>query len=359
MENDILNKTTDTISQVTKKTKTGIKNYITIITILVLLLFTIAISLGELQFKDGTSLEFWINLVYLVLISVVSLCVMLPLGADNEKKMLAGYYENRKTWASKTGYIVNNGKSTSFNDYCKEFTNKLRKEKRESYVLEASISLNDYYNFFAKMTPKELRKYYIHCKKERKEVEKYDYKPVEREEQASLINNTIPLSLAQYRLLKRTKKAIRVKPIIPTRILNASHNKHEYSIGQSQTPFVAKILSIRIIGIIVYSLILATIVVVPTGETGLSVFIAIIIRLFGVITSAVMGYASGRQMTRNDNTDTLDRIAFISGFLEQYKVNHVQQETQESKEAKSTQNTQKEFQPQYMPLMIIDNKEIQ
>lgn len=309
--NNIFTKATDYTQNSINKARGSFKNYVTTITLLMLLIFTVATSLGTLELKDGTSVTFWINLAYLILSSVVSLCVMMPLGQDNERKLLAGYYENRKTWSKKTSDIFANGNTTQFNNYCREYTLKLHKEKREDFVHKASISLEDFYKIFNDMTPKQLRDYYIECKKEEKQIKKSGQLQT---------SEKILISKLQYKLLLKTKKKIRIKPIIPTLILNNSRNKHEYSIGQKKSiPYSAKVISIRIISIIAYSIILVSVSVVPTGETGFAFFVVIVTRLFGVVTSALMGFMSGRTMTRNENADTLDRIAFISTFNEYIK----------------------------------------
>lgn len=309
--NNIFTKTTDYTQNSINKAKGSFKNYVTTITLLMLLIFTVATSLGTLELKDGTSITFWINLAYLILSSVVSLCVMMPLGQDNERKLLTGYYENRKTWSKKTSDIFSNGNTTQFNNYCREYTLKLYKEKRESFVHKASISLEDFYKIFNDMTPNQLRDYYLECRKEEKRL---------KQSGELQVNDRIFISKMQYKLLLKTKKKIRIKPIIPTLILNNSKNKHEYSIGQKKSiPYSAKVISIRIISIIAYSIILVSVSVVPTGETGFAFFVVIVTRLFGVVTSALMGFMSGRTMTRNENADTLDRIAFISTFNEYIK----------------------------------------
>lgn len=327
MEDDkqILTKATDTANKVKNTGKNLFKNYITTITLLVLIILTVVISLCELVFKDSIDTTFWINLAYMVLISCVALMVMIPLGSDSEKKNLKGYFSNRTLWSKKTSTIINNGLSTNFSEYCKDYTNRLRKEKRENYVLSASISLDDFYKTFNKMSPKELRDYYKKCKKNAKQ-DKYGSKmPYIERDVGEPIDNTINLSREQYRLLQRTKKAIRVKPIIPTKILSDSRNKTEYSVGQGGGGVVAKVLLVRILGIIAYSLLIVSVMIVPTGASGIETFIIIMMRIFGIVTSTVMGFNAGRVLVQNDNSNTLDRITFLVTFLETKK--DIQQDT--------------------------------
>lgn len=344
MENQkgLIKQASEATEQIKRKTKSTIKNYLTTIVLLVLIAFTVAISISTLTFKNRIDVDFWINLAYMILISIVSLGVMMPLGGDSEKKTLRGYYENRKIWAEKTSHIIEHGKATRFNDYCRDYTNRLRKEKRENFVLEASISLEDYYSIFEPMTIKELRAYYRKCKIERRAQEKWSGS-------INTLEIKTPLSYGQYRLIKRTKKRIKVKPIVPTRILNASNNKNSYSIGQAHAPFIAKVMSTRIICVIAYSIVLVSVAIVPTGETGVALFISIIFRVFGVVTSAIMGFNAGRQLTRNDNCDTLDRIVFLCTFNEQDSANQVKPATIEKITVQPTQEP-----TQQHALLVID-----
>lgn len=314
MAENNFDKITSQADNAVQKSKKVAKDYLTTITFIVLILGTIALSLFTMGVNSPDSVSFWVNVCYVLVINIVSFCVMTPQGADAEKKMLKGYFENRTLWSQKTG-IVNNGKSSEFNEYCRQYTNKIRKEKRESYILSASISLDDFYKYFDKMKLKDLKEYYKKCKKERYNEDVTDL--------------PIPLSFMQYRLLVKAKKPIHIRPIIATKILNNSSNANEYQIGQQRMSYTSKAISLKMVSVVAYSLAFASVALVPTGADGWSAIATILFRLVTLTTSAVYGYATGRNATKRDNSDTLDRITFLCGFLEKQQ-HTIEEKTKES-----------------------------
>lgn len=300
---DAMKKVSDNVEKMNNIARNRVRNSMSTIALAMLTLMAVALSLVNIGFQDGTSITFWVNLAVLVFASCVAMFTMAPIGMDEEKKTLAGYYDNRKTWSKLTSK-VHSGYETRFSEYCSDYTKMLRKRKKESYIQEASISLDDYNRLFADLTPTQLKEYYKECRA----IERDGEEPPKE---------YIMISRLQYKLLLKTKKKIAVRPVVSTYILNNSHNKYSYSVGQKKrVPELAKATGWRTICLIATSLLMVSVAFSPVDATGVELFINIVMRVFTVLVSSMLGFNAGRVAVRNNNDDTLDRIAFLSGFME-------------------------------------------
>lgn len=300
---DITQKVSSNIETASKKVQNKLRNSMNTIALVMLMIFAIALSLVNIGFTNGTSITFWVNLAVLVFMSCVAMFVMAPLGMDSERKNLAGYYENRRTWGTLTSK-VHSGYETKFSNYCAEYTKQLREKKKESYIQQASISIEDYQRLFEDLTPRQLKDYYRECRR----IEMEGEEPPK---------DIVMIGRLQYKLLLKTKRKIRIKPVISTYILNNSHNKYAYTVGQKKrVPELAKATSKRAILLVLTSILMVSIVIAPAEAGGLQLFVTIVIRLFTVVVSSLLGFNAGKVAVRNNNDDTLDRIAFLSGFME-------------------------------------------
>lgn len=300
---DMMKKVSNSMEKINNTARNRVRNSMSTIALVLLTLMAVALSLVNIGFQNGTSITFWVNLAVLVFASCVAMFTMCPIGMEEEKKTLAGYYENRKTWSKLTSK-VHSGYETRFSNYCGDYTKLLRQRKKESYIQEAGISLNDYERLFADLTPAQLRDYYRECR------------AIEREGEEPP-KDIIMISRLQYRLLLKTKRKIKVKPVVSTYILNNSHNKNAYTVGQKKrVPELAKTTGWRSICLIATSLLMVSVAFTPVEATGITLFINIVMRVFTVLVSSMLGFNAGRVAVRNNNDDTLDRIAFLSGFME-------------------------------------------
>lgn len=300
---DMMKRVSNNMEKMNSMARNRVRNSMSTIALSMLTLMAVALSLVNIGFQKGTSVTFWVNLAVLVFASCVAMFTMSPIGMDEEKKSLAGYYDNRKTWSKLTSK-VHSGYETMFSNYCSEYTKMLRQRKKESYIQEASISIEDYNRLFADLTPTQLKEYYKECR------------AIEREGEEPP-KDIIMISKLQYKLLLKTKKIIKIKPVVSTYILNNSHNKNSYTVGQKKrVPELAKATGWRSICLVATSLLMVSVAFTPVEATGITLFINIVMRVFTVLVSSMLGFNAGRVAVRNNNDDTLDRIAFLSGFME-------------------------------------------
>lgn len=278
----------DKYGKATAFAKNTFRSMLNYVLLTFLILMTAVLSFAQVVLVEGITKNIIIDLCYTLAINITSMVVFIPQGEDNEKRKSQSYFANLKLWGAKTKILEDKKLLTQFNKFCREKSLELRQNKIEEFVKLASLNMEDY-------------------EKSIKNLSKRDLKRAITDEK---------LSKEQVYYLLKAKGRIKIPKINPSIVLAGSDKAQQYSSLQPHMKQKTKAVSIRMIGIVVWSLLLVSVMLVPTGYTGWLMIFKFIMRIAGVVSSTIVGFYTGVNQIRAENNENKEKIFFIDEFLE-------------------------------------------
>lgn len=258
-----------------------------------LILMTAVLSFAQIALVDGVTKNVIVDLCYTLFINITSMVVFIPQGEENEKRKSQSYSANLKVWGSKTKILEDKKLLSKFNEFCRKKTMELRQIQINEYVKLASIDISEWEEKFKSLSKKDL-------KRATKDENVIGYK----------------LSKEQVYFLLKAKGHVKIPRINPTIVLAGTDKGQQYSSLQPHMKQKTKAVSVKTIGIIAWSLLLVSVMLVPTGYTGWLMIFKFIMRLAGVVTSTIVGFYTGINQIKTENNENKEKIFFIDEFLE-------------------------------------------
>lgn len=283
----------DKYGKATAFAKNTFRSMLNYVLLTFLILMTAVLSFAQVALVEGITKNVLIDLCYTLAINITSMVVFIPQGEDNEKRKSQSYFANLKLWGSKTKILEDKKLLTQFNKFCREKSLELRQNKIEEFVKLASLNIEDYEKSIKNLSKRDLKR-------------------------ATTDENVLgyKLSKEQVYYLLKAKGHIKMPKINPSIVLAGSDKAQQYSSLQPHMKQKTKAISIRMIGIVVWSLLLVSVMLVPTGYTGWLMIFKFIMRIAGVVSSTIVGFYTGVNQIRTENNENKEKIFFIDEFLE-------------------------------------------
>lgn len=276
--------------------KNTLKSMLNYVLLIFLILMTAVLSFAQVALVDGITKDVLVDLCYTLAINITSMVVFIPQGEDNEKKKSQSYYANLKLWGAKTKILEDRKLLTQFNKFCREKSLELRQNKIEEFVKLASLNMEDYEKSIKNLSKRDLKRAIT-------DEKVLGYK----------------LSKEQVYYILKAKGRIRIPRINPSIVLAGSDKAQQYASLQPHMKQKTKAVSIKMIGIVIWSLLLVSVMLVPTGYTGWLMMFKFIMRIAGVVSSTIVGFYTGINQIKTENNENKEKIFFIDEFLETIK----------------------------------------
>lgn len=316
---DVFEKTTETAGKIAKGTRNTFRQALNYILLLVLIIVTAVFSFTTVEIANVFSLQFFINLAYLIVINIFSMISFIPQGEKNEKEKSATYSANLTLWGTISASLIQAKQLMAFHRYCKYLTERLKQEKKENYIISASIDMDFYNKHLKNLSKKELQQYL-------KPTMIYAENDTEHKN-----GELFQLSRQQIKLIMLSRGIIKVNAINPLKVLNGSNKTDQYDVARNKMPYKEKTLIHRIFQLVLWSILCASVILVPTGSIGWASICMFIFRIFSIALYAFIGFSTGVNQIKHDNEDIKDRVIFINEFLEHPAEQFEKQETKEIK----------------------------
>ena len=327
MENkDVFETVTEKFSGGIKKTKNVFKQFLNYILLFALILVTAVLSFSTQEIVNPFSPDYLINLAYLIIINIFSMASFIPQGENNEKSKNTSYNNNLVSWGEKSTQIRNDKLIVKFRIFCKELTERLRKEKKDNYLYDATLDFDFYNKYLRQVSNKKLKKF---LKPTEIKLLVLNTETNKKEEQIFVFQ----LSWRQIALIKKFRGIIKVLPINPARVLTGSNKIDQYEVARNKIPYKETEIIKKVSMLISWSVLMASIILVPTNSIGWAAIYTFVFRVFSIISWAFVGFYTGVNQIKRDNQDIKDRIIFMDEFLETQnpKETIINEETAEEK----------------------------
>lgn len=276
----------DTTTKAVQKIKTGIQKYFIVIVLLFNIVLQITTRLYRFGFQNTFSAEFFVSFFINTSTSMLCYICFIPLGKTDEMKRSTTFETLMNEWEKLTNK-VRTGFLKRFEHFC---FNQVEEERNESrrYILSNNtlISFDEYQS-----------KYEGLCKKELK----------------ALLNKG-EINKDEYKTLCKCLR-VKIKPINPLIVLQGAKKTTVNDAGRDNGSYaLAKALQRPIIMFVV-SFIINTITTTYMGGSE-NVILEIMLSIFTIIISSVMGYSTGVNDFKHNEDRTKARVLFMSLFFE-------------------------------------------
>lgn len=312
-KNNVFEEASNTIDKSKELVRNTFKTFLNYISYLIIIAITVFFSLAYIGFTNKITWDAVLQAGIILAINISSMSIFILQGEDNEKNKSSTYKTNLIVWAKKVNLLETKKLIMQFRAYCKERTEQLRQEIKESLIASAGIEVKFYEEHLSGLSLKQLKQLRI-------EVDKRN------EKNFTIKDNDLQLLVLtrhDYRKLKKASGEIKVKPISYAKILAGSiRGKTNKALQEHSGSYKAMSVGIKSLSIIFFALATVVVSILPTGANGFQAVLDIAWRIFGVTVSSIMGFYTGVKSIKIQNSDNKEKILFIDEFLEYKKVDN-------------------------------------
>lgn len=258
------------------------------VVLLCVLALTIVIPFATLAVVPFWSASFLADTLYMTLCTYTAYLLFLPMGKGSGKAKSLSFFPVLERWSALSEEVRQKGALTAFAAYCGQRMEEERVEAERRLVQAACIEPTEFAQVYAGHSGRAL----------------------------SRLARERGLSRRQRRLLHRAVRGKRVRAIEPTRILCGASRATINDAGRSGISYETRQIIKKPISCILLSLLLAGVVIYPTGSVGVGVLFTIVARVTGVMLSACSGFSTGVNAVAAETEQMRMRILFLSAFAE-------------------------------------------
>lgn len=287
---DLFARASEGIENAKIRTKNLFSNYLTYILFFILIIAQIVFEVFVFE-KKGLSSDLWIPLLISMASNCIAFWLFISQGKKNEIKSNSSYNDNCINWSLLSGNVQNN-RPREFNVHCKEETENKRISILESYLRNALIE-EDTWILLRSLTNKEFKR-----------------KMKEKNENGRIYTRN------QIGWLKKARKPIKVKPIDPCLILTGASYEKGGEVGVAENiSYESRMTIQRVATMGLFTILINLIGVSFYQGFNANTIAECIIRVFGIATSAVMGFYTGVTAIQIKNSKIKKNINFIKTFF--------------------------------------------
>ena len=286
---DAFERSVERIDSAKAKTPYILSNFLNYILLSCIILLQVILSVFYLNYR-GFDDGFWVILIVNVVCSILAFWIFIPQGKRNEIKNNASYRNNCTVW-SELSETIQNDKPIEFNDYCEKDTNNKREKIRNVYIKNSTIG-KDKWEYIKSLTDREFK---LEMKMKNENGNIY--------------------TINQKRWLIKARKYIKVNKTDPCLILTGASYDTGGEVGVSpKISYEAWMTIKRVFSVMLLMGIITMVGLDQYADFGWKALAECIMRIFGIITSAVMGFYTGVTSIRMRNDIIKKNIHFIKTF---------------------------------------------
>ncbi len=252
------------------------------------LAFTVIIPFATLGVVPFFSAAFVADTVYMTLCTYTAYLLFLPMGKTGGKEKSAAYFPTLSAWSALSDEVRARGELGAFAAYCKQRERAEAEAVRTARIESACMDVSEYTARYGGLGVREVRRV--------------------------AAGNGVSRRMA-WRLAFAARR-VRVRGIEPARILCGAAHASVNDAGRTRLSYETRQIVKKPISCILLSLLLAGVVIYPTGSVGVGVLFTVVARVMGVLLSACSGFSVGINAVGAETEQMRMRILFLSSFRE-------------------------------------------